>query len=81
MKLCVWFLEHISDCRFLGPYLNLQFKNDEGILKCLRLLTHVGFFSKTGSNTFKSVLIYGKEQESRKKYFITVQKTDLPEKV
>ena len=35
--------------------------------KCLRLLTRVRFFSKTGSDTFKSVLIYGKEQESRKK--------------
>ena len=33
------------------------------------------FFSKTGSDTFRSVLIYGKDQESRKKNFITVQKT------
>ena len=33
----------------------------------LRLLTGLGFFSKTGSHTFRSVLIYGKEQESRKK--------------
>ena len=33
-----------------------------------------GFFSKTGYDTFRSVLIFGKEQESRKKYFITVQK-------
>ena len=40
----------------------------------LRLLTHVGFFSKTESDTFRGVLIYGKEQESRKKCFITVQK-------
>ena len=31
------------------------------------LLTHVGFFSKTGSDTFRSVLISGKEQESGKK--------------
>ena len=40
----------------------------------LRLLTHVRFFSKTWSDNFRSVLIYGKEQESRKKCFITVQK-------
>ena len=32
----------------------------------LRLLTHVGFFSKTWSDTFRSVLIYRKEQESGK---------------
>ena len=31
--------------------------------------------SKAWSDTFKGVSIYGKEQESRKKYFITVQKT------
>ena len=30
--------------------------------------------SKTGSDTIRKVLIYGKEQESRKKHFITVQK-------
>ena len=29
----------------------------------LRLLTHVGFFSKTGFDTFRSVPIYGKDQE------------------
>ena len=39
----------------------------------LMLFTHVGFFSKTRSDTFRSVLIYGKEQEPRKKYFRTVQ--------
>ena len=39
------------------------------------------FFSKTGYDTFRSVLIYVKEQESRKKYFITVQKIHFPEKV
>ena len=27
------------------------------------------FFSETGSDTFRSVLIYGKDQESRKKIF------------
>ena len=43
------------------------------IIKLVRLLTHVGFFSKTGSDTFRNVLIYRKEQESRIKYFITVQ--------
>ena len=47
----------------------------------LRLLTHVRFFLKTGSDTFRSVLIYGKEQESRKKIFVIVQKIHLPEKV
>ena len=40
----------------------------------LRLLTLVEFFSKTGSDTFRNVLINGKEQESRKKHVITVQK-------
>ena len=39
------------------------------------------FFSKTWSDTFRSVLVYGKEQESREKYFINVQKIHLPEKV
>ena len=31
------------------------------------------FFLKTGSDTFRSVLIHEKEQESQKEYFITVQ--------
>ena len=35
----------------------------------LRLLTHVRFFSKTESDTFRSVFIYGKEQEFGKKVF------------
>ena len=35
------------------------------------------FFLKTGSDTFRNVLIYGKEQESRNKYFITVPKNHL----
>ena len=39
------------------------------------------FFSKTRSDTFRSILTYGKEQESRKKYFIAVQKVHLLEKV
>ena len=38
-------------------------------------------FSKTGSDTFRSVLICGKKQESRRKYFITMQKIHLPERV
>ena len=38
-------------------------------------------FSKTWSDTFRNVLTYGKEQECRKKYLITVQKIDLLEKV
>ena len=33
------------------------------------MLTHVGFFWKTWSDIFGSVLVYGKEQESRKKIF------------
>ena len=33
----------------------------------LRLLTHVGFFSKKWSDTFRNVLICGKEQESDEK--------------
>ena len=36
-------------------------------------------FLKTWSDTFRSVFIYGKEQESRKK-FITVQQIHLLEK-
>ena len=51
------------------------------VMGCLRLLIHSGFFSKAGSDTFKSVLIYGKEQESRNKNVITVQKIHIPEKV
>ena len=35
----------------------------------LRLLTSLGSFLKTGSDTFRSVLIYGKEQESQKEKF------------
>ena len=40
-----------------------NFVRGQGIL---RLLTHVGFCSKTWSDTFRSVLIYGKEQKSQK---------------
>ena len=36
-------------------------------IRDLRLLTRVGFLSKPGSDTFRSILIYGKEQESSKK--------------
>ena len=36
--------------------------------RVVRLLTHVGYFSKTGSDTFRSALIYGKQQDSRKKF-------------
>ena len=39
--------------------------------------SQLAFISLDGiikSDTFRTVLIYGKEQESRKKYFITVQK-------
>ena len=37
--------------------------------KNIKVLTSVGFFSKTGSDTFRSVLVYGKEQQSRKNIF------------
>ena len=47
----------------------------------LRLLTRGGSFSKTWSDTFRSVLIYGKEQESRKKKFHNRAKKHLPKKV
>ena len=40
----------------------------------LEVVDSCRIFSKTGSDTFRSVLIYGKEEESRKKNFITVQK-------
>ena len=36
----------------------------------LRLSTGLGFCSKTGSDTFRSVLIDGKKQEPQKKYLI-----------
>ena len=49
------------------------------LLNTLRLLTHRSFW-KTWSDTFKSVLIYGKEQECLNS-FITVEKVHLPEKV
>ena len=35
------------------------------------------FFSKTGSDTFRSVLIHGKEQESRKKFHNRAKKFHL----
>ena len=54
-------------------------------LVVLRSLTCVGISSKTGSDTFKSVLLhrttYGKEQESWKKIFHNLAKNHLPEKV
>ena len=40
----------------------------------LKVVDSCRTFSKTGFDTFRSILIYGKEQESRKKKFITVQK-------
>ena len=36
---------------------------------------------KQGSDIFRSILIHGKEDESRKKIFHNVQKIHLPEKV
>ena len=59
-----------AEIRTMIDYLTLNPKTDKEIL---RLLTHVGVFWKTWSDTFRSVLIYKKEQESPKKYFITVE--------
>ena len=39
------------------------------------------FFSKTWSDTFRSALVYGNEQEFQKKSFITVQKIHPPERI
>ena len=47
----------------------------------VRLSTGLGFCSKTDSDSFKSVLKNGKEQEPRKNYFIVVQKIHLPGRV
>ena len=47
----------------------------------IKVVDSCRIFSKTWSDTFRSVLVYGNVQESRKKYFITVQKIYLPEKV
>ena len=41
-------------------------------MRMLMLSTGSGFCSKTGSDTFRSVFIFGKEQEHRKKYFTVV---------
>ena len=35
------------------------------LLIFLRLLTHVGFFSKKRSDNFRSVLMYGKESQKK----------------
>ena len=50
-------------------------------LSFLRLLTHVRFFSKTWSNTFRNVLVYVKEQESQKDISEPCKKIHVPEKV
>ena len=48
----------------------------------LRLLTHVGISSKTSSDTFRSVLVYGQGQESRKKNIsLPSKRIHVPEKV
>ena len=49
----------------------------------LRLLTHVGFFSKTWSDTFINVLIYGGEQAriSKTIFHNSAKQFHLPEKV
>ena len=69
-----------KDGRLEGPELSRSFTMILCALKLqqiLRLLTSVGFFPKTASDTFRSVPIYGKEQESRKT-FHTCAKKDLP---
>ena len=60
----------------------IETDNDKYLLVHLMLLTHVRIFSKTASesDTFGIVLMYGKQQESRKS-FITVQEIHLPERV
>ena len=50
-------------------------------IRQLRLLANVGFFSKTGSDTFRSVLIYGKEEECQNKICHNPAKNHLPERV
>ena len=68
-KYLVCFFYTDKECNFIllvaiGTFsYSCKFITEGGYLK---LLTRVRFFSKTGSDTFRSVLIYGKEQESRK---------------
>ena len=67
-------VEHLQRCSYLhcsSIIVRMIRKVLLNMFCTLRLLTHSGYFS--GSDTFRSVLIYGKEQECRKKYFITVQ--------
>ena len=45
----------------------------EQITSTLRLSTGLGFCSGSGSDTFRSILIHGKEKEPRKNYFKIVQ--------
>ena len=65
-------VEHLRRCSYLhrsSIIVRMIRKVLLNIFCTSRLLTHSGFFSRTGSDTFRSVLIYGKEQESRKKIF------------
>ena len=79
------FYEHVTmfcNCRTLGSeIITFVFCTTGFSLSVLRLLIHIGFFSKTGSDTFRSVFLNGKEQESRKKLLHNRAKIYLPEKV
>ena len=44
------------------------------VLPVFKLSTGLGFCSKTGTDTFRSFLLNGKEQEPQKKHSIVVQK-------
>ena len=73
-----WFQINFTYNSFYNVNVNLQ-KQLENILKVSgaalsRLTTGLGFCLKTGSDTFRSVLIYGKEQQPRKNIFVIVEK-------
>ena len=67
--------------RSLQTSIVIKLCQSQGMKFNLRLFTHVGFFSKTGSDTFRSVLIYGKAQELEKSISSPCKKIHLPEKV
>ena len=65
----------ISYCSSTTEYWLHGIFAENDLASCLvRLSTGLGFCSKTGSDTFRSVLIYRKGQEPRKKYSIIMQK-------
>ena len=52
------------------------------ISSCFKVVDSCSISSTEWSDTFRSFFVYGKTQESRKKYIITVQKKfHLPEEV